>query len=180
MTAIFNLLNRLGFNGIDAGEGDGISVWLFALIALISGATTLIGGKFFRKRSSVRSVELEISYGGKTKRLSAFVDTGNLLCDPISGKPCVVAQTRELEDLLPSELISAAARGGVTLLESSAHAKNIRLVPARSATGEGLLVVLKVDKMRIDAGSGMYEADALLALTTLDGKKALVPAGLLR
>ena len=180
MTAIFNLLNRLGFNKIDAGSGDGISVWLFALIALISGAVTLIGGRFFRRRSSERYVELEISYGGKMKRISAFVDSGNLLCEPISGKSCVIIDTRETEGFLPGEIVSAAARGGVTLLAPSEHAKNIRLVPAKSATGEGLLVARKVDKMRIDSGNGMYETDALLALTSLEEKRALVPASLLR
>lgn len=180
MTAIFNLLNRLGFNKINAGTGDGISVWLFALVALVSGAVTLLGGRFFKRRSSERSAELEISYGGRTKKISAFVDTGNLLSEPISGKPCVIADTKELEDLLPSEILSAAARGGVTLLVSEAHARNIRLIPAITATGEGLLVAIRVDKMRIDSGKGMYETDALLALTSLDGKAALVPASLLR
>ena len=180
MTAIFNLLNRLGFDKIDVGSGDGISVWLFAIIALISGAVTLIGGRFFRRRSSERSAELEISYGGRTKRISAFVDTGNLLSEPISGKPCVIADVKELDGFLPSEILSASARGGVTLLASGAHARNIRLVPAATATGEGLLVALKVDKMRIDAGRGMYETDALLALTSLEGKAALIPASLLR
>ena len=180
MTAIFNLLNRLGLNKIDAGEGEGISVWLFALVALLSGAVTLIGGRFFRRRSSERYADVEISYQGKTKKIRAFVDTGNLLSEPISGKPCVIADTKELEDLLPSEVISAAARGGVTLHASCEHAKNIRLVPAKTATGEGLLLALRVDKMRIDAGNGAYDTDALLALTSLEGKAALVPAGLLR
>jgi len=180
MTAIFNLLNRLGFDKLDAGTGDGISVWLFALIALISGAVTLIGGKFFRRRSTERYVELEVRYGDKTKKISAFVDSGNLLCEPISGKSCVIIDTKEAEGFLPGEILSAAARGGVTLLASDAHAKNIRLVPATSATGESLLVALRVDKMRIDAGNGMYEIDALLALTSLEGKGALVPATLLR
>ena len=180
MTAIFNLLNRLGFNKISASTGDGISVWLFALVAFISGAVTLIGGRFFRRRSSERLVELEVSYGGMSKKISAFVDSGNLLSEPISGKPCVIVDLGELKDLLPSEILSAAYRGGVTLLASSAHAKNVRLVPATTAIGEGLLLALKVDKMCIDAGKGMYETDALLALTSLGGKSALVPSSLIR
>ena len=180
MTAIFNLLNRLGFDKLEATGKDGISVWLFALVAIISGGVTLLGGRFFKKRSLVRTAEVEISYGGKTKRISAIVDTGNLLCEPISGKPCVVADARELREILPSEVVTASARGGVSLLGAGEHLKNVRLVPARSATGERLLLALRVDKITIDTGKGAYEADALLALTSLDGRDALIPAGILR
>ena len=51
MTAMFNLLNSLGLPlGSLEQSGDGMPVWLFAILAAVSGAATLAGGKFFRKK----------------------------------------------------------------------------------------------------------------------------------
>ena len=53
MTALFHLLNRSPLSeGLETVEGDGISVWIFALLALISGWLTLLGGRFFATRSA--------------------------------------------------------------------------------------------------------------------------------
>ena len=182
MTAIFNMLNKLGFGELQGSEGDSISVWLFALLAIVSGLITLAGGRFFRKRSSQRRVALEISYAERSVRLDALVDSGNLLCDPMSGRPCVVADTSALGRFLPNEIISVATRGAAGLSElSQESAKNIRLVPTTSVGGDRILIALRVDRMTLDCGKGGYDVDALLALSVLDKESAaLVPSALVK
>ncbi len=185
MTAIFNLLREAGFGeGVNVESEEGISVWLFALIALLSGFFTLLGGKFFRKRASVRKAEVKIFWEGKEAKLSALVDSGNLLCEPISGRPCVAVDISALRGFLPEELLSLSLSGALSRLGyvSPKYAKSIGMIPTQTATGEGLLLSVRADKIEIDAGRGYYEADALLALCRLDGKEAgaLVPAELIK
>ena len=91
MTAVFSILNRMDALGEGGDIEDGIDVWVFAILVLISSALTLSGGKIFRHNGSKKTVTVEISDGGKGVALSALVDTGNLAYEPISGKSVVFA-----------------------------------------------------------------------------------------
>lgn len=186
MTAFFNLLNRSRwFSGTETPDGDGISVWLFAALAAVSGVITFLSGKFFCRQSARKTANVTFYYGGKSVRLSAMTDNGNLLRDPLSGKLCMVADTDALRRLLPSDLWQMAKRGDAASLEkvSAQHARKIRLIPARTATGAGLLVALRMERITVDGGRGEREVDAMVALTDLgksaEGKQVLLPAELL-
>ena len=188
MTALFNLLNRMGFNKEVMGEddGDGISVWLFALLALVSALLTLAGGRFFRSRSSVGSVRVEITYGGRKKTFCAMVDSGNFLRDPISGRACIVADGTLVADVFPQRFIEMAERGELFALDSQDESirRSIRLVPARAAVGERMMIGVRADTVRIDSGRGFFESDVIVVIshvgTLKDGARALVPAEILK
>jgi stage II sporulation protein GA (sporulation sigma-E factor processing peptidase) len=187
MTALFNLLNRMGFNEAVLGEddGDGISVWLFALIALVSALLTLIGGKFFRGRSSVSTVRVEITYKKRKSTFKGMVDSGNFLRDPISGRPCIVVDSSLLRDLFPKKLLDMAEKGELSVLGVEDDIKrSIRLVPASTATGEKMMIGVRSDMIRIDSGRGFCESDAIVVISRIgilrDGACALVPAEILK
>ena len=188
MTALFNLLNRMGFNEAVLGEdeGDGISVWLFALLALVSALLTLIGGRFFKVRSSVSSVTVELTYEKKKKTFGAIVDSGNFLRDPISGRPCIVVDSTLLEGLFPPKLVQMAEKGQLCSLgiDDENIKRNIRLVPTSTATGEKMMIGVRSDMIRIDSGRGFCESDAIVVISRIgnlrDGAKALVPAEILK
>ncbi len=185
MTAFFNLLNRSAL--FDEGlprEGDGISVWAFALLALISAGITLISGRFFMGRASQKNAEVEVRYEGKSLRLHAMTDNGNFLREPVSGRPCIVADISALEKVLPYEIVRAAKSGNPSAVAgiSVRHVKNIRLVPTHTAAGEGILLALRMERITVDSGRGAREVDAFLALADLGGtagqNEALLPAQL--
>ena len=186
MTALFNLLNRIGLDklAIEEGDGDGISVWLFAAVAALSAIFTLCGGKFFRRKSSIKSVVVKITHNENTGSLSAIVDSGNLLRDPISGKACIVVNADSLGGILPKEVIDIAKSEDVNRLCSSRISvmKKIRLISVHTATGEKMLVGFRADKVIIDTTQKEYETDAFLVLSKLDRgeeTEALVPSQLL-
>lgn len=186
MTALFSLLNRSPLGEASAvGEGDGISAWTFALLALISGGITYFGGRFFGKKSSRRWVELEISYGGRTARLHGMTDTGNLLRDPISGRMCVVADLCAMKRVLPSEILRAAktVSGEDLSRVGTSHGKNLRVIPVHTATGERMLLAVRPEGLRVNEGKGFHSVDALVALTDLgmhaEEAQALLPPQLL-
>ncbi len=186
MTALFNLFNHMPlFEGIEDGEGDGISVWIFFALALISGGITLLGGRFFAGRANQKSATVELCYGGKSVKLYAMTDNGNLLRDPINGKPCIIADLRSVEGLLPRELVQAARQGATSAMEtvSEETRKSIRLIPTHTATGRGMLLGVRMEKITVSTEKGSHSVDAYVALAELgeraQGKEALLPSTLL-
>ena len=186
MTAFFHLLRRSEWLSSTTGvESDGISVWLFALLAAISGLVTLLGGKFFTRQSARPWARVSLYYGGRCVRLDGMTDTGNLLREPIGGKPCLLADAEALRPLLPEEILSAALSTGAVALDRMPreYARHLRLVPAKTASGEGLLVAVKMERITVNRGGGEREIDAMVALCRLGksaaGYSVLLPAELL-
>ncbi len=186
MTALFNLFNRSGiFDGIKETDGDGISVWLFALLAIVSAAITLVGGRFFTKRMSVGEAELEITYGGRSVRILGMTDSGNLLRDPISGKPCIVADVSALSPILPAELREIANNMGSLNFDfiSTEHKRRLVLIPAATVSGSGMLLGVRADRVSLSVKGKTREADAIIALSDLSeggsGSRALIPSCLM-
>ena len=185
MTALFSLLNRSPwFDGVENTSPDGISVWVFALLAGVSGLITLAAGRFFVAKTAQRSAQIELRYGGRSLRLRAMTDSGNLLCEPISGKPCIVADIGSLRGLLPEEILRVARKGGAEIEGiGSRHAGNLRVIPTRTASGQGLLLGVRMERITVDDGRGEREVDAIVALAELgkgaEGNEALLPPRLL-
>lgn len=184
MTALFNLMNTLNLPLSDI-EGDGMPVWLFAIIAAVSGAVTLAGGKFFRKKQSQTSCDLEITFGKKTTKLAALSDTGNLLRDPVNGRCVIPVELDEISPALPLSLVRALNRKNSSDLSDLPPdvARKIRVIPAGTALGENLLLAVKPDKISVLSNGSAHEIDALIAPVRLhgsaDGFSALIPPELL-
>ena len=179
MTALYYFFNRTGiFDFLRGSDGDGISVWLFAALAAVSALLTLTGGRGAARKMSASEVELKITFEGRTVTLRGMTDSGNLLRDPVSGKPCIVADARRLRPIIPREL-----RDGRDILSKISSLrgdtrKRIALIPAHTATGENMLVGLRDAQIKINTGGKERDADAIIALSELD-VEALVPACLL-
>lgn len=167
MTVLFSLFNKIGLDRFFGSESDsdGVSVWLFALIAALGGVISLFGGRFFKRKSARQRCEVELIFDGKSIVLDAFCDSGNLLTDPISSKPCIIAEKMEVEKILPRDVSS-----------------RVRVIPTQTVNGRGILYAVRPDRVRINAGKGWSDVEALVALAELnatDGAKALVPSVLL-
>ena len=183
MTALFNLFNRIGLDRFfgDSGGGDGISVWIFAILAVISGIISALGGRFFKRRSARRQGSVEISYGGVGVSLPCLLDSGNLLREPISNLPCIVVDIDSVKTLFPCSLIEAVRRGDITNLRTH-EASRIRMIPASTATGESVMYGIRVDSVLLDLGKGATAVEAYVVLSrekiSIKGIKALVPSEL--
>ena len=186
MTALFNLLNKTDIP-LEASDvqSDGISVWVFALLAIICAAITLFGGKFFKRKAEQTSAEIEIAYNGKKLKLRGLVDSGNLLREPISGKPCVVADISKLEKIMPQEILRAARKKDPRAVETFKieNARNIRLIPTRTAAGDGMLIGVRVESVTVSDKKGNKNLDVIIVPAelgnTADGNEALLPSGIL-
>ena len=58
----------------------------------------------------------------------------------------------------------------------------MRLIPTKTATGDGVLIGVRVDEIAVDRGGGEREVNAIIVLSSIkdsaDGNKALIPEGI--
>jgi stage II sporulation protein GA (sporulation sigma-E factor processing peptidase) len=184
MTALFNLFNRLDFP-LPEGDGDGMSIWLFAILAILGGFSVLFGGRFFARKGSRKNAEVTVTYKGKSVSVRALCDSGNLLRDPVNQSLCIVVDRAFLKGVIPDEALFASRSGNISALSSleRENSARIRLIPVNTATGEGILVAFRVDSVEVDSGKGKRRVEALIVASniekTADGSHALIPPELL-
>ncbi|MBE6534378.1 MAG: hypothetical protein E7678_05360 [Ruminococcaceae bacterium] len=185
MTALFYAFNRLGLDRAFAGEkaqSDGISVYIFAIFAAISGFLALLGGKFFKKKALRQNGTVTVEYRGKSASLLCMCDSGNLLREPISRLPCILIELDAVKKLFSNVFLECVRRGDIEKIPIS-ESSRIRMVPAKSATGETLLVAIRPDSIKLDMGKGESFVEAYIVISTekisAHGAKALVPSELI-
>jgi stage II sporulation protein GA (sporulation sigma-E factor processing peptidase) len=95
---------------------------------------------------------VELKYGKKHIHLTALRDTGNSLCDPITGKPVLVI-CGEVANRLTGLTIDELSRPLETM--TNAPIQGLRLIPYRSVgQPAGLLLALKLPYVKIGKWSG--------------------------
>ena len=180
MTALYSFLNRLDLP-LEILEGDGLSVWLFALLSAVAGLFTLRGGRFFGLSRRLKSVVLKVRLFEKELTLRALVDSGNLLRDPVSGRGVIVVERDRLIEALPSPLAHAISQNSPEAwLSDRRYVRYIRLIPMHTASGDTLLPSLLPDSLTLCNGRECICADYLLAPAPLGesahGFDAIIPA----
>lgn len=142
--SILLVLLRLAMGGIALGFGKG-GFWAVVMAALSICLMCIFG---MDGGSGKRYLPVTITHGGNTVQLTALVDTGNTLRDPISGQPVLVADAGAAWKLL--ELTERQLMEPVETL-ATCGCPGLRLIPY-SAVGQtrGLLLGLRVDQLLID------------------------------
>jgi stage II sporulation protein GA (sporulation sigma-E factor processing peptidase) len=96
-------------------------------------------------------VELEL--GGRRCRLTALVDTGNTLTDPVTGRPVLVAEGEKLTSLFPAGECPTQAQLSdpvATLTARRGEGYHWRLLPYQAVgVSHALLLAVKVDRARV-------------------------------
>ena len=183
MTALFSLFNKMGLDKLLGGgtAQDGLSVWLFAFFAAISGVISFFGGKLFRNKSSRKNGKIQINYKDKSIILKAFSDSGNLVREPISSKLCIVADSKELGTLLGYDTVYMIKSGKISCIDPSLS-ERIRVIPTTTVNGEGVLYAFRADRTRLDMGKGWCDIDAYIIIADINesagGAKAIIPSEL--
>ncbi|MBP3666242.1 MAG: sigma-E processing peptidase SpoIIGA [Clostridia bacterium] len=189
MTALYSLLNRTGLpsllSELTGGAGDGPGSWLFLLLALLGGGVALWGGRLAGHSRAVSVCTVTVELHGKSVRLRGLVDSGNLLRDPMGGRAVICAEEKALEAVLSKPLFEVLRGRSPSLASlSPSDARRLRVIPAQTATGEGLLYGFLPDRVTIAAeGKAPPKVvDAAIALTSIPtpGAEALVPTQLIR
>ena len=186
MTAVFNFLNRLDLP-VDSIDEDGISPYLFALLAILSGVITIRSGDIMSRRSSIKICTLKITINKKEAVFQALSDSGNLAKDPLSGRAVIIVDKTDLSSIADIDTLDNFLKGKTS---KNAPYDNIRVIPIKTAGGSSLLTAIFPDKITVEAydvkrkKSLSANIDALVAPSdigkTADGCNAVIPAELLK
>ncbi|MBQ4112571.1 MAG: sigma-E processing peptidase SpoIIGA [Clostridia bacterium] len=184
MTALYQGLNRLGLDQWLPDGEEGMGVWLFTLLALLATALSLWGGKRFKHSSMLQICAVELWLSDVSVTVEGMVDTGNLLREPISGRPVLCTEAKWLAPLLPNEWKEIMQNGITDQTDSLDHLRGLRLIPTSTADGEALLIGFLPDRVCLrwqkQGKSYSKEVDAVVACVRhLHGTQALIPIDLL-
>lgn len=113
-------------------------------------------GLIFRRSARHGGGELagaELELGGRRCRLTALVDTGNTLTDPVTGRPVMVAEGERLRELFPAGESPEPGELADPIAALERRRKSLcrwRLLPYRAVGVErALLLAVRVDRARI-------------------------------
>ncbi len=182
MTAIYHLLGRADLP-LGEVQSDGISAWMFLALAAAAALVAAFGGRLFSKQSAVRTCTVRVRLEGVTWELEGLCDSGNLLCDPISGTPVIIADRQTWLSALPDTLRRLVESEG-RQLDALADGKRVRIVPMHTAQGSSMVVALLPDEILLAEQDG--KTRAVHALIAPSGQplasdyRAVVPATLLQ
>ena len=112
---------------------------------------------------------LIVRLNGKTVSVPAMRDSGNLLRDPVTGLPVIVADEKSLARLLGYPIDAR---------DLSAMPPGFRLLPIRTAAGRRTLMCVCPDSTRVKCSGKAVQVDAVLAFAALPVGKALLPDGI--
>ena len=132
-------------------------------VALLCAVTPLL-----RRAEPPRCVTAEIRFGGHRITLTALIDSGNLLRDPVTGLPVIVISRR------------AAAR--LTMLPPPGRlSPGMRLLSVRTIAGTTLMAVFRPSAVFLEVGGAWRAVSAMVGLAPdgYEGFQALVPVSLL-
>lgn len=161
-------------------EGDAKIAFFFSLLLSCAFLLTLLKRHLYFKKEE-KSVDITVRSGDREKTLSALVDSGNTLCDPISGRPCIVIDPKAAAPILPQDVLqlSAAEDSGISGLSEQSR-KRIRLIPADTVGGHQLLIGYRADRITVSAAHGTHAVDAFLVIGGTEdeycGHAALIPS----
>ena len=182
MTAIYHLLGRANLP-LGEVQSDGISAWMFLALATAAALTAAFGGRLFLRQTAVRTCTLHVKLDDAIWEMTGLCDSGNLLCDPISGTPVIVADRQTWLSALPDALRRAVESEGRQVVSLS-DGKRVRIVPMHTAQSSGMAVALLPDEILLTEPGGKTRAvHALIAPSgePLQGEyRAFVPATLLQ
>ena len=164
MTAVFSLMNRIELFGENMGIEDGLNVWVFAILALISSILTLKGGNIFRTSGSKKEGVLEILNENKAVRLRALLDSGNLVCEPISGKSVIFVRLDALEDIFDKEEYDSLKKSnGIDEMPISL-AIRMRPIFSQSVVGSAIIPAVRFKNIYFLDGKRRKELDVYIGI----------------
>ncbi|MGE5484959.1 MAG: sigma-E processing peptidase SpoIIGA [Ignavibacteriales bacterium] len=136
--------------------------WALAVAVALAVAGSAALSRHLRSRRCLgpACMNVEIAFGGLKTGLTAFVDTGNRLEDPVTGEPVLVAEYDAVKGIIPPGVRQAIAAGDLIAVAGapcSSFASRIRVLPF-STLGEarGLMVGFRPDSVVVECDGRRY------------------------
>lgn len=184
MTALFNAFNLITdgeqriiiFGKLSTVQTNmPLLFFYFCFAAVVLGVT--VAKKLFKSVPASSPLEITVIYGRNTVKFKALEDSGNKLCEPISGEPIIFLKEKTVRAIGGEELVSALKMKNEFYNGSQKH--KYRVVVYKTVSGNDICVCVRADNIILNKKScGAWIAIGKnLNNDTVDG---LVPSSLLR
>lgn len=153
-------IELLGGKGLSLKNGIFYSAMDLKLLLLSAAGCYVVISAVLRRTGSHSAACRElrpavVTLGEKKATLTALVDTGNTLTDPVTNQPVMVAEGERLAALFPEDLEPAALSDPVSALEhmSAGPLRNrCRLLPYQAVgVACGMLLAVRMDRVQVGA-----------------------------
>lgn len=148
---------KVSINGTFDTIYGNIPLWLILTLGIFCGIISLFTFKNAKKRVSSYQTEFTVSFNKKTLVLRGFADSGNFLCEPISGKPVIIVSYNSLRTLFPTEILPLLKEYSTDLILKAPY---FRIIPTQSIGGKGFLFGFSPDSITVSETS----VDAFIAV----------------
>ena len=175
---LYNMLEYIVKNGkIDINNGaENRTYLIFSVFILISIGVIRLFTLLYESTKHMDCVTISFVLFDQKHSLCALVDSGNLLCDPLTRAPVVVVKKDALR--LPFSL----SEESIETMEFR-YKKQLRLVPARSLGYEKILYGFYIEHSTLSIGKREREVGLTIAIDpeggTYGGYRALAPSAIL-
>ena len=104
-----------------------------------------------------------VKINDKSTEFDAFVDTGNMLKEPFSNLPVIIAKKEDIYNIVPDNF--NIDDGKLLYYSPKDINKKFRLIPFEGVSHEGFILAFKPDVVTIKTSSGKsFEKDAYVAI----------------
>lgn len=131
------------------------------LLAISAFASVIFGISLLSARSKTKTAEITAELGGKVSRFTALIDSGNLVKDPISARPAILASADVLTSIL-GDSTSALAEGRLDMITSEKLTSRLRCVPVCSHGRSSLEYGVIPDKVTVLSGGKRRDVEAVI------------------
>ena len=151
-------IGLLGGRGLSMKNGILYSAMDLRIVLLSAAVCYVLLTMVFRRTAKHEMRELKpsvLTLGDRRVALTALVDTGNTLTDPVTGRPVMVADAERVLPLCPTGITFSEAelRDPVAVLErlsNGAESRRFRLLPYQAVGVEcGMLLALRLDRVQV-------------------------------
>ena len=173
LTAFYSFLATVFEPSGTGALTDGKKAELFLLYAAVSAVLVFVCGRVLFKKKRIREMMVEIWEGNSSVTLCCLVDSGNLLSDPLTGKPVILVRRQEMLPILPPSFASSLAHLTDESKMPMHLRRKIRLITAQGVGGSKLLLGFLPDDIYLygrDCEKNKYAVDAVLAVAEQDVK----------
>lgn len=177
---LYSLLDKILMPLIDIGEQGAENKRLLALamIVLLGIGILKLILRVYSGSLRVKSSSVRISVFGNTVVITGFFDSGNMITDPLSGKPVIIAKYKPMEKLF------LTVGGRHAFDEPTDEIKRrMRLIPVKGINDEKVLYGIIADEIYVTAGKKTEPVSAVVAVDFNDGDfggyDAILPSSLI-
>lgn len=125
------------------------------IAAAVIGFGVIKGIKYIKTHCLKEGYNVKIRYKDKTAEMKGMLDTGNMLCEPLTGRSVVVGDEEVLKKLFSPDC-------SVLNLNEWIDSTDIRLIPYKTLDREGVMTGFLVDEICVD---GKATEDIIIAVS---------------